>query len=103
MLSAMDGAEHGSQFWLPSVSFKRSPHQRHQRGVIAIVQQHYYKVLAFKIEPNPGSRGLISIDGEAFPWGPFYVEVHRGLAWTLSPYGQYKSTFISTPKKATKK
>jgi len=78
MLSAMDGAEHGLQFWLPS--------------------QNYYKALAFRVEPHSGSTGRISVDGEAFPWKPFYVEVHRGLARTLSLHGLYKTTFVPTPK-----
>jgi len=79
MLGAMDGAEHGLQFWMPT--------------------QNYYKALAFKIEPNPGSKGLTSIDGEAFPWGPLYVEAHQGLARTLSLYGHFKTTFVPTRKK----
>ncbi|KAF8319418.1 hypothetical protein DL93DRAFT_2178850 [Clavulina sp. PMI_390] len=74
MVSAMDGAEHGKQFWMPS--------------------QVYYKAKAFKVTPKAGSKGFISIDGEAFPWGEIYVEVHKGLMHTLTLNGdRFVSTF----------
>lgn len=100
MLNAIDGAEHGSQFWMPSVSTIIVAYPI--RSIIGITQQNYYKALAFKIEPNPGSKGLIAIDGEPFPWGPLYVEVHKGLARTLSLHGHFRSTFVPIPKKTKK-
>lgn len=67
---------------------------------LCISQQKYYKALAFRIEPDPGADGYISIDGEAFPWGPLYVEAHRGLARTLSLHTTFINPFVPVrPKK----
>ncbi|KAH9952236.1 ATP-NAD kinase-like domain-containing protein [Amylocystis lapponica] len=72
MLQGMDGAEVGRQFWMDT--------------------QHYYKAYAYRIEPL-SPNGLLSIDGEAYPFESFQVEVHQGLATLLSPYGHYQPGF----------
>ncbi|OBZ75597.1 Sphingoid long chain base kinase 4 [Grifola frondosa] len=72
LLKAMDGAEKGEPFWLDS--------------------QHYFKAHAYRIEPH-SSEGLLAIDGEAYPFEAYQVEVHQGLATLLSPYGYYQADF----------
>ncbi|OCH94969.1 hypothetical protein OBBRIDRAFT_788712 [Obba rivulosa] len=72
MLKAMDGAEKGAQFWMDT--------------------QHYFKAEAYRVEPT-SSKGLLSVDGEAYPFEPFTVEVHKGLATLLSPCGYYQADF----------
>ncbi|EIN07333.1 hypothetical protein PUNSTDRAFT_144839 [Punctularia strigosozonata HHB-11173 SS5] len=76
MLSAMDGAEMGETFWLKS--------------------QHYFKAHAYRISPTPGSKGYVSIDGEAYEWKPFAVEVHPSLATFLSPDGRFAAEFTKS-------
>ncbi|EMD38389.1 hypothetical protein CERSUDRAFT_48084 [Gelatoporia subvermispora B] len=72
MLKAMDGAEKGAQYWMDT--------------------QHYFKAEAYHIEPI-SSKGLLSVDGESYPFQPFTVEVHKGLATLLSPCGHYQADF----------
>jgi sphingosine kinase len=55
-------------------------------------QQHYFKAHAYRIKPL-STKGCLSVDGEAFPFGEFQVEVHRGLGTLLSPYGHYAVNF----------
>jgi sphingosine kinase len=64
MLKAIDGAPQGAPYWLP--------------------MQHYYKALAYRVTPAPDAKGWVSVDGEAYPFEPFHVEVHKGLATVLS-------------------
>ncbi|GJE90809.1 hypothetical protein PsYK624_069530 [Phanerochaete sordida] len=72
MLQAMDGAEIGKTYWMDT--------------------QHYYKAEAYRVEPlNHGS--CLSVDGEEYPFEPFQVECHKGLATLLSPYGVYNVKF----------
>lgn len=75
---AMDGGAEGKIFNLPTV--------------------RYYKCAGFRLTPGKSSpssdaptpkngaktTGYISIDGESFPYAPFQVEVHSGLARVLS-------------------
>lgn len=56
------------------------------------LQQHYYKAEAYRVEPQ-FSTSYLSVDGEYYPFEPFQVEVHKGLATLLSPYGAYKVEF----------
>lgn len=53
------------------------------------------------MEPTANTTYL-SVDGEAYPFEPFAVEVHKGLATLLSPYGVYNVKFNEpdTRKKA---
>ncbi|KAH8107107.1 ATP-NAD kinase-like domain-containing protein [Cristinia sonorae] len=73
MLSAMDEASAGAGFWLP--------------------EQHYFKAEAYRIEPL-STNSCLSVDGEGFDFEPFHVEVHKGLARVLSPYGYYNADFF---------
>lgn len=47
----------------------------------------YRKVEAFRLVPREQPTGYLSIDGESVPFGPFQVEVHRGLGTVLSKSG----------------
>lgn len=83
MVSMIDGAEKGSQFWLK--------------------QANYYKALAFRVTPIPKTKpGFISIDGEAAPYVTTYVEAHKGLARTMSLHGGWQTEFDPTPPKGKK-
>ncbi|GBE83571.1 ATP-NAD kinase-like domain-containing protein [Sparassis latifolia] len=63
-----------------------------QGGNFWLEHQHYFKAHAYRIEPyKPG--GCFAVDGEAYPFAPFQVEVHRGLATLLSPCGYYQAKF----------
>ncbi|KAJ7582657.1 ATP-NAD kinase-like domain-containing protein [Mycena floridula] len=57
---------------------------------------HYIKAYAYRIKPL-APKGYLSIDGEAFPFEEFQVEIHQELATLLSPYGYYAADF---PEKA---
>lgn len=42
---------------------------------------------------RPGGRAShVSVDGERAPYKPFQVEVHKGLATVMSPFGRYTKT-----------
>ena len=52
----------------------------------------YKKVSAFRLTPRyEDPNGVISIDGEARPFAPFQVEVHKGLGLTLSKRGVFEA------------
>lgn len=52
----------------------------------------YRKVSAFRLTPRyQDLNGVISIDGEARPFAPFQVEVHKGLGLTLSKRGVFEA------------
>ncbi|KAH9484246.1 Sphingoid long chain base kinase 4 [Psilocybe cubensis] len=58
MIASMDGAPEGVGYWLPNI--------------------HYAKVHAYRIKPlHP--KGCLAVDGEAFPFEPFQVEVHQAV------------------------
>ena len=64
-------------------------------------QQHYFRVTAYRVEPYKNN-GCFSVDGEGYPFEPFQVECHRGMATVLSPSGCYEAEFHlpeDTPKK----
>lgn len=62
-------------------------------------QQQYFKCRAYRIIPNTSEpeKQNLAIDGERYPFGPFEVEIHQGLASFLSPYGAFVDEF-SVPK-----
>lgn len=68
------------------------------------MQQHYFKASAYRIIPNtpePEKQNL-AIDGERYPFGPFEVEIHQGLASFLSPYGAFVDEFsVPMPLKSS--
>ncbi|KAF8892551.1 ATP-NAD kinase-like domain-containing protein [Infundibulicybe gibba] len=72
ILSAMGGAAKGEIYWRPKV--------------------HYVKAHAYRVKPL-SPKGVFSVDGEVFPFEEFQVEVHRGLATLLSPFGHYAADF----------
>lgn len=82
MLQAIEGGPRGEGFWMPS--------------------QHYFKAEAYRVEPL-SSNSCLAVDGEAYPFEPFEVEVHKGLATWLSPYGHYKVNFDPNDPKLKKK
>ncbi|KAF8798056.1 hypothetical protein BYT27DRAFT_6917060 [Phlegmacium glaucopus] len=72
ILLAMDGAPEGQGFWNPKV--------------------HYVKAHAYRVKPLKKD-GCVSVDGESFPFEEFQVDVEKGLATFLSPYGHYAANF----------
>jgi len=72
LLKGLEGSHNGQQFWLPT--------------------QHYFKVHAYRVIPL-AQKGHLSIDGEAWPYQPFQVEVHPRLATTLSMHGRFAAQF----------
>lgn len=78
MLQAMDGAPKGITYWMES--------------------QHYFRVQAYRVEPHD-KHSCLAVDGEEYPFEPFQVEVHQGLATWLSPYGYYNAEFTIPPPK----
>ncbi|TFY63746.1 hypothetical protein EVJ58_g3065 [Rhodofomes roseus] len=81
MIDAMEGSEHGDQYWMDT--------------------QHYFRAAAYRIEPYKAS-GCFSVDGEGYPFASFEVECHRGMATVLSPYGYYQAEFY-LPEDAPRK
>lgn len=59
---------------------------------MAFFQQHYFKASAYRIKPHKPT-GYIAIDGEAFPFEEFQVEVLKGMGTFMSPYGYYAADF----------
>ncbi|KAF8921225.1 ATP-NAD kinase-like domain-containing protein [Mucidula mucida] len=57
----------------------------------------YIKAHAYRVKPL-SPKGALAIDGEPFPFEPFYVEVHPKLATLLSPHGYYAAEFPQKPK-----
>ena len=96
MITAMDGAEKGKNYWLESVSLISNVKVYQRRLTCRHLQQHYYKAEAYRVEPL-SSNSYLSVDGEPYPFEPFQVEVHKGLATLLSPYGAYNVDFGETP------
>jgi sphingosine kinase len=73
MLGAIDGAERGAQFWMDT--------------------QRYFKVRSYRIEPLPDSTGYFSLDGEAFPFETFQVDIHPKMMRTMSIHGRFMNEF----------
>ena len=52
----------------------------------------YTKISAYRVIPKPRARegkGVVSVDGESFPYEPFQAEVHGGLGTVLSRSGRF--------------
>lgn len=77
LLSAMNGAENGESFWLDT--------------------QHYYKVRAFTAENlDKANQPMFTIDGEAFPFDQFHVEILPRAARFMALDGRFfHSEFVS--------
>ncbi|TDL24771.1 hypothetical protein BD410DRAFT_785477 [Rickenella mellea] len=72
LLRAIDGGEKGTPYWMNS--------------------SHYFKAHAYRVAPH-SDKGLLTVDGESYPFEPYEVEVLPGLATFLSPTGRYASDF----------
>lgn len=89
MIEVLDYGLNGGGFWQPHVG-----------DLAALVlqlmnlawQQHHFKAEAYRLEPL-SENSCLAVDGEPFPFEPFYIEVHPGLARVLSPYGYFNATF----------
>ncbi|KAJ8462809.1 hypothetical protein ONZ45_g17802 [Pleurotus djamor] len=82
ILKEMDGAPRGEAFWSPSVK--------------------YFKAHAYRVK-TLAPKGSLSVDGEAFPFKEYQVEVHKGLGNLLSPHGTYAADFGGPPKRHKQK
>ncbi|KAJ8521628.1 hypothetical protein ONZ45_g1678 [Pleurotus djamor] len=82
ILKEMDGAPRGEAFWSPSVK--------------------YFKAHAYRVK-TLAPKGSLSVDGEAFPFKEYQVEVHKGLGKLLSPHGTYAGDFGGPPKRHKQK
>ena len=92
----MDGAELGKTYWMESV---RASLLRVLPLIDPVGQKHYFKAIAYRVEPH-STNSFLSVDGEEYPFEPFEVEVHKGLARLLSPYGVYNVKFsVPDPRK----
>ncbi|WWD18462.1 hypothetical protein CI109_102914 [Kwoniella shandongensis] len=70
MVNAINAAAEGDIYWLD--------------------EQHYYKVSAFIAENlDKANQPIFTIDGEAFPWDSFHVDVHPRIANLLSLDGEF--------------
>jgi sphingosine kinase len=95
LINAMDDGEKGASFWFPNVS---SSVARRRTQLTWPHQLRYYKAHAYRITPaSPDADVRLSVDGEAYPFGEFQVEVHPGLGRVLSPEGQYAARFSIPP------
>ncbi|KAK7460375.1 sphinganine kinase lcb4 [Stygiomarasmius scandens] len=83
ILGSFEGAPRGEQYWSDSI--------------------HYVKASAYRIQPKPKAKGCLSIDGEAFPFEAFQVEIHPGLGTLLSPKGYYAAEFAQPGGAVAKK
>jgi hypothetical protein len=69
------------------------------KSLIYLGQAHYIKTSAYRVRPLQED-GNLAIDGERFPFGEYYAEVHRGLATVLSMSGRYAVDFDMPPPKS---
>ncbi|TFK76400.1 hypothetical protein BDN72DRAFT_830967 [Pluteus cervinus] len=76
-VASIPNAAEGDLYWRPEVQ--------------------YIKAHAYRVRPLT-NKGILSVDGEHFPFEEFHVETHRELASFLSPYGYYAAEFHPTPK-----
>jgi hypothetical protein len=97
----MAGAEKGDAFWMTSVITlllfscvlrSLSPAVFYFRR---LQQSHYLKAEAYRVKTH--GPGNLSVDGEEMPFGDFEVEVHKGMAAFLSPFGHYAAEFHPSP------
>ncbi|KAG9318886.1 ATP-NAD kinase-like domain-containing protein [Chiua virens] len=80
LLDAMEGAEAGRSYWFTS--------------------NRYFKVSAYRAKPLTAG-GVLMVDGEAFPFEEFQIEVLHRLGTLLSPYPYYAPEFKVMDTKGT--
>ena len=85
--------------WIRLVALPPYPYNLELTGGF---QQHYFKALAYRVEPQ-SPKGFLSIDGEAYPLAPYELEVHKGLGAFLSMYGWFQFDFDLPSNKTAKK
>ncbi|KAF5339283.1 hypothetical protein D9758_013298 [Tetrapyrgos nigripes] len=96
ILGSFEGAPRGEQYWLDSVCVF-APLSSFTTNCLVYLPSsisciHYVKASAYRVKPRT-TKGCLSIDGEAFPFEPFQVEVLPRLATLLSPHGYYVADF----------
>lgn len=82
LLDAMDGAEAGRSFWFNS--------------------NRYFKATAYRAKPL-APHGVLMVDGEAFPFEEFQIDVLHRLGTLLSPYPHYAPDFKVIDAKGTER
>ncbi|KAG9318888.1 ATP-NAD kinase-like domain-containing protein [Chiua virens] len=80
LLDAIVGAELGRSYWFTS--------------------NRYFKVSAYRAKPLTDG-GVLMVDGEAFPFEEFQIEVLHRLGTLLSPYPYYAPEFKMMDTKGT--
>ena len=96
-----DGRRRGREDVLDGLGRCPPPSVAFSRVSDSCVQQHYFKAVAYRVEPHKHD-SCLSVDGEGYPFEPFEVEVHKGLATLLSPYGVYNVKFsVPDTRKST--
>ncbi|KAG8217916.1 ATP-NAD kinase-like domain-containing protein [Butyriboletus roseoflavus] len=82
LLDAMEGAEVGRSYWFTS--------------------NRYFKASAYRAKPLTAS-GVLMVDGEAFPFEEFQIEVLHRLGTLLSPNPYYAADFNVIDAKGTRR
>ncbi|KAF9218433.1 hypothetical protein BS17DRAFT_791452 [Gyrodon lividus] len=80
LLDAMEGAEAGRSYWFNS--------------------NRYFKATAYRAKPLT-AHGVLMVDGEAYPFEEFQIEVLHRLGTLLSPYQHYAADFKVIDAKGT--
>lgn len=93
----MGEAATGQAYWMKTVRLSSFVFRR-RAAYNLVMQAHYYKAHAYRVKPL-SKKGHFAVDGEAFPFEEFQVEVHQSLATLLSPYGYYAAEF-ALPRKS---
>ena len=96
MWKSLDGAEKGATFWQNNVGNFCEFANPCIIADLFFFQAHYLKTSAYRVRPLQED-GNLAIDGERFPFGEYYAEVHRGLATVLSMSGRYAVNFNLQP------
>jgi hypothetical protein len=96
MWKSLDGAEKGATFWQNNVGNFGEFANPCIIADLLFLQAHYLKTSAYRVRPLQED-GNLAIDGERFPFGEYYAEVHRGLATVLSMSGRYAVNFNLQP------
>jgi sphingosine kinase len=60
------------------------------------LQQNYLKVSTLRVTPT--GKGYLSVDGEAYPFEPFELQIHTGIIRFLSLDGYYNIDAFFTSK-----
>lgn len=72
------------------------------RLIDAVQQNRYFKASAYRAKPLTAS-GVLMVDGEAFPFEEYQIEVLHRLGTLLSPYPYYAADFDVIDAKGTRR